>query len=92
NRYLNRQLAHIQRHAQSRDYHIAHRYLDENTGVSTFRQALHQLEADARLSRYRVLVVYHPSRLFREADKALAYVKHLEALGITVEFVTGVGR
>ena len=85
------QLEGVKAHAAQNGYEIVHEYSDVGSGMASHRPGLHQLEADARLNVYDVLIVYEPSRLFRDVDQLKDYIHHLEALGVTVEFVRGWG-
>jgi putative DNA-invertase from lambdoid prophage Rac len=71
--------------AAARQFHIFREYLDEETGVSASRPSFLALLRDARLRRFRVLLITDLDRLTREGAAAgFGYLAELDRFGVRV--------
>jgi putative DNA-invertase from lambdoid prophage Rac len=71
--------------AAARQFHIFREYLDEETGASASRPSFLALLRDARLRRFRVLLITDLDRLTREGAAAgFGYLAELDRYGVRV--------
>ena len=71
--------------AAARQFHIFREYLDEEPGVSASRPSFLALLRDARLRRFRVLLITDLDRLTREGAAAgFGYLAELDRFGVCV--------
>ncbi len=71
--------------ASVRQFQVVREYLDEETGASASRPSFLALLRDARLRRFRVLLISDLDRLTREgASAGFGYLAELDRFGVRV--------
>ncbi len=79
------QIQQLRELATARQFEVVREYLDEETGASASRSSFLALLRDARLRRFRVLLITDLDRLTREGAAAgFGYLAELDRFGVRV--------
>lgn len=93
------QLVAIRTMANNRDFQLIGEYVDRITGSAERRPSLDQLIKDARMGRFKVVIIFALDRLARNTRFLLNLLEELERYGVTlislresIDLGTPVGR
>lgn len=93
------QLTHIRQFAEARGFELVEEYVDRISGAKERRKALDALIKDARMGRFKVLIVSGIDRLARDTRHLLNLIHELDGYGValislreSIDFTTPMGR
>lgn len=93
------QLVPIRGIAANREFHLVGEYVDRITGSADRRKALDQLIKDARMGKFKIVIIYALDRLARDTRFLLNLLHELDGYGVTlislresIDLSTPVGR
>lgn len=93
------QLVPIRGVALNREFSLVGEYVDRITGSADRRKALDQLIKDARMGKFKVVIIYALDRLARDTRFLLNFLAELESYGVilislreSIDLGTPVGR
>lgn len=93
------QLAPIRGVATNREFRLVGEYVDRITGSADRRKALDQLVKDARMGKFKVVIIFALDRLARDTRFLLNLLHELDSYGVTlislresIDLGTPVGR
>jgi DNA invertase Pin-like site-specific DNA recombinase len=81
------QLVPIRDVARNRGFHLADEYVDRISGSTDKRKELDRLVRDARMGKFKVVVVYALDRLARDTRFLLNLLHELDGYGVTCIFL-----
>lgn len=78
------QLVPIRNVAQNREFTLVDEYIDRISGTADKRKALDQLVKDARMGKFKIVIIYALDRLARDTRFLLNLLHELDGYGITL--------
>lgn len=78
------QLTPIRNVIQNREFHLADEYVDRVTGSADRRKELDRLIKDARMGKFKVIVIFALDRLARDTRFLLNLLHELDGYGVTL--------
>lgn len=78
------QIVHLREFAKSMDFEVVGEFVDHMTGMTTKRPALQEMIKQAKMGKFKVIVVAALDRLGRSTLSILTLLAELDAIGVSI--------